>query len=707
MFSYLLLNFPFRRPQRSSKKRALHQVKRWLGENGSDNEDFKGNSRKRLLDDDSDENSFEKKLKLEEESDDSMDEADDDEKPRKSSVMKHNSSNGLAGKKLPNNVLIPDAQGVVRINQKQLPSLSSGVYIMSKTAGIIKLDPKTSKIAASGGQAVVKVAPRIGQTHISIVKKDGGTANRVLQMTPKSKIGGTNPRSLISHKVTKLVKNPTSRVKTESKFDDKKMINSMSEADDAKESTHDDDSDFGLPDLEFPSEIIPPEPEEPPGEFTLDPTTGKIAGVEYPEVEPETATTEDNKENSENTLDNIVKLAAADITEADLKPDIVDSLGANESSAVLAIDQSSINIEEKKPEPHRMEPMKVRKDAMPISKVQQKFVISPNIRSNTILERSLNAPRTVIKSPQGFSRQVYTKSPQRILHSAMTPKLSSPLPMVRSVMRNSYGNKPKSMYPKQQRVYMSSAGGKMNESLIKQSYHQKSNVNKRVGNIGGTTIYKKSPHQKQMMGSPKVFSRTNMVRKPSPLVRTVVQKSPRPVINMPSLMDDDVPIQPVPETLQMIQKTEVPQETQEAALTAASAGSNAEADISSFAALADGESPIFITGDDGTVYQVAGQNEQGQTILITQGPDGQQQCLLVTGSEENQEAQEGEAADSTTTTATEQSHLPIQPTENISESDAVVAAPVEPQEPLTIKTEPETNAEVVAQFVRAVPPSPG
>lgn len=42
------------------------------------------------------------------------------------------------------------------------------------------------------------------------------------------------------------------------------------------------------------------------------------------------------------------------------------------------------------------------------------------------------------------------------------------------------------------------------------------------------------------------------------------------------------------------------------------------ADLSSFT-LTDNENPIFITGDDGTVYQVAGQNEQGQTILLTQG----------------------------------------------------------------------------------------
>lgn len=37
----------------------------------------------------------------------------------------------------------------------------------------------------------------------------------------------------------------------------------------------------------------------------------------------------------------------------------------------------------------------------------------------------------------------------------------------------------------------------------------------------------------------------------------------------------------------------------------------------------------FVTGEDGTIYQVAGKNEQGQTILIAQGADGEQQCVYV------------------------------------------------------------------------------
>ncbi|XP_012160388.1 uncharacterized protein LOC101458652 [Ceratitis capitata] len=48
--------------------------------------------------------------------------------------------------------------------------------------------------------------------------------------------------------------------------------------------------------------------------------------------------------------------------------------------------------------------------------------------------------------------------------------------------------------------------------------------------------------------------------------------------------------------------------------------------------------PLLVTGEDGTVYQVAGKNAEGQTILVTQGPDGEQQFAYVAAAEgdENQ-----------------------------------------------------------------------
>lgn len=53
------------------------------------------------------------------------------------------------------------------------------------------------------------------------------------------------------------------------------------------------------------------------------------------------------------------------------------------------------------------------------------------------------------------------------------------------------------------------------------------------------------------------------------------------------------------------------------------------------AAQEDGQ-PLLVTGEDGTIYQVAGKNEQGQTILIAQGGDGDQQCVYV-ASDENED----------------------------------------------------------------------
>ncbi|XP_017487742.1 PREDICTED: uncharacterized protein LOC108376079 isoform X1 [Rhagoletis zephyria] len=48
--------------------------------------------------------------------------------------------------------------------------------------------------------------------------------------------------------------------------------------------------------------------------------------------------------------------------------------------------------------------------------------------------------------------------------------------------------------------------------------------------------------------------------------------------------------------------------------------------------------PLLVTGEDGTVYQVAGKNAEGQTILVTQGPDGEQQFAYVAAADgdENQ-----------------------------------------------------------------------
>lgn len=101
---------------------------------------------------------------------------------------------------------------------------------------------------------------------------------------------------------------------------------------------------------------------------------------------------------------------------------------------------------------------------------------------------------------------------------------------------------------------------------------------------------------------------------------------------------------------------------------------------------------------------MAGQNEEGQTLLVAQGVDGEQQCVYVTTAsvDEAQPAAQPEAA-------------------NVLTLDGAVAEAVDgstepPAAPLTVDTgemmveqteESDPNAQVVAQLVKAELPSPG
>lgn len=169
---------------------------------------------------------------------------------------------------------------------------------------------------------------------------------------------------------------------------------------------------------------------------------------------------------------------------------------------------------------------------------------------------------------------------------------------------------------------------------------------------------------------------------PSPPPVTEVSKSPSPpAAALPITSTSPVIETPTPALTPSPQAEPAVEAHVEPSTEAAAA---VDTDISSFT-LADNENPIFITGDDGTVYQVAGQNEHGQTILLTQGSDGQQQCLLVT----NEVAETMETAE--------------EPQTDI----AIPEIPASVTEPLSVKTDTDTSDQVVAQVVRAEPPSPG
>ncbi|XP_055598395.1 uncharacterized protein LOC129747974 [Uranotaenia lowii] len=124
-------------------------------------------------------------------------------------------------------------------------------------------------------------------------------------------------------------------------------------------------------------------------------------------------------------------------------------------------------------------------------------------------------------------------------------------------------------------------------------------------------------------------------------------------------------------------------------------------------------SPIIVAGEDGTLYQVAGKNAEGQTILIAQGADGEQQCVLVA-------AQEGEGDESNAGVMTLDAaiseavaHVVPQEGQQLTEEQAAQyklqqeAAGVDPNQQLTIQTEDSQDGQITAEVVQADQPSPG
>ncbi|CAG9834140.1 unnamed protein product [Diabrotica balteata] len=756
------------RPQRTSKQKALDQVKAWCG-NISDEE---GISLKRSRSPDSDE-SFEKRMKYEEMSEDSDGEVSKPKTPLRKIAPKPPASplqvikNGV-GKNtpLPQNILIPDANGVVRINQKQLPSLSTGVYIMSKTAGIIKLDSSTSKVATSSGQMIVKVAPKIGQTHIKIMKKDGTSTQQVVQMSPKSV--QQTPKALKSHltkakkSLSELKASPVTPKKTEvlkkqilsAKVDtDKKpmVVKKLPElAPKPSPKTfaklreqpeiREDESDDGLEELPFPEEIKLPEPEEEENrEFILDPTTGKIAGVEYPEPEPEPI----EEAKSDSSLDNIVKLAAADITEEDLKnepqeePMDIEVHHLVQSAEPVKIIKTEPQIVPERRFPTASSTKQVVK--MPVT--SRKVIANPT----SILNKALTGPQVIRRAVTGSAE----KQQQRVLNHSMARPIVNPVvrqtktfvrtkpvapkprfniasDMSEKFIQPEHNSSPKNVYSFTRQVVSSPTMRKIGSTTIRSSPSGVPATNNQ--HKVQTKYVRTSSGLVQKVIQTQVRREPVQVRgQPERIERKIVQQKPKTVINMPSLISDDdlllttkpaqpkpkqAPVQPVqtiaaleahePEESHETHKiavvsepsiTQVPvaiQQEPEENVAGETSGINALApDMSSFT-LNDNDHPIFITGDDGTVYQVAGQNEQGQTILLTQGSDGQQQCLLVTN----------EIAETMETPAAEEAEPQQQ--EIIPEISPAVT------DPLSIKTDVTENSDqVVAQVVRAEPPSPG
>lgn len=154
--------------------------------------------------------------------------------------------------------------------------------------------------------------------------------------------------------------------------------------------------------------------------------------------------------------------------------------------------------------------------------------------------------------------------------------------------------------------------------------------------------------------SPGVSPRTQQVVKASP-TPAVVASTPAPAQTHAGADSDGGEMTLCPVTGKLITKAEAESQAaagddadselqrlltseEEAAVVEAAAQAAAEAavgdtQIHELIQNEDG-SPVMITGDDGTVYQVAGKNAEGQTLLITQGEEGEQQCMIMAAPEE-------------------------------------------------------------------------
>ncbi|KAL1505986.1 hypothetical protein ABEB36_005427 [Hypothenemus hampei] len=662
-----------RRPVRSSKQKAMNQVKQWCGNISDD--DAQGLKRK--YETDSDEDFDDKKIKLEEDSDDSSKGGKPRMSIRKVSTSKYHSpgrplKNG-SQQVLPSNILIPDANGVVRINQKQLPALSSGVYIMSKTAGIIKLDSTTSKVATSGGQTIVKVAPKIGQTQIKIVKKDGNTTKQIIQVSPKP---GSTPIRITPVKSSQKF---TPKIRKEIK----KISQSEKKSGDYKNDPQS-DSDDGLEPLPFPApdEPIPDLEEDKAEDFVLDPETGQPRGA-----------------------------ALTKTTPGQVQRRIVQQKVINQ-----AVSQKTPSQQGRTVVRHVIEPSRPGQGQGNINVIRK--TVTPAAKSKINL-----TPQKPLPSPL---------QPTRTYSAMGGIKQSSP---------GTAGGAKVQVYSAKSNVSASQTTAQLQQAGLR-----------KVGQTvyrSGQPITKKVVPQKQTVT--KIVRRvvSSPSKKPQQVLsnnvstvktQTMTTAKPRAVINMPSLTEDDTPTanqmqkphtniqrttvtsKPTSAASTVTQQQQQHQVKVESTATEPQTSTQSEIDTadqtdwSSFT-MADSDNPIYVTGEDGTIYQVAGQNEQGQTILITQGPDGQQQCLLVTNeisemTDEPQPSTSSAGAETTDTVLTQ-----------AQESEFIVPTPISTamddciQNPLEIKTDSVEmegieeaeglQNQVVAQVVRAEPPSPG
>ncbi|XP_012341697.1 uncharacterized protein LOC100872175 isoform X6 [Apis florea] len=202
------------RPMRSSKSKAMDQVKQWCGSMKDEDNDLLGKRRMDYSESDSEDggSSAAKRAKGDTGSDeDWTGESDEEKLLGRSDVIQRafnranaqsNGSNRASGsssdlatslglqspegaKSNQPPVLVANAKGVVKVDPKQMPNLTSGVYVMSRKDGIIKLDSSPSgKLAVKGSPTTQGVLMVQNRDNTNVVRKQVISASQSNSVTP-------------------------------------------------------------------------------------------------------------------------------------------------------------------------------------------------------------------------------------------------------------------------------------------------------------------------------------------------------------------------------------------------------------------------------------------------------------------------------------------------------------------------------------------
>ncbi|XP_012341700.1 uncharacterized protein LOC100872175 isoform X9 [Apis florea] len=236
------------RPMRSSKSKAMDQVKQWCGSMKDEDNDLLGKRRMDYSESDSEDggSSAAKRAKGDTGSDeDWTGESDEEKLLGRSDVIQRafnranaqsNGSNRASGsssdlatslglqspegaKSNQPPVLVANAKGVVKVDPKQMPNLTSGVYVMSRKDGIIKLDSSPSgKLAVKGSPTTQGQRSADGRPLLPRPPLRATTPTSVLGIgsTIRTPVRAPAPRQVQSQQTRQVLQKRTTAVTTQS-----------------------------------------------------------------------------------------------------------------------------------------------------------------------------------------------------------------------------------------------------------------------------------------------------------------------------------------------------------------------------------------------------------------------------------------------------------------------------------------------------------